>query len=67
MVAYCGVCTILLGLVALAGGAFAMARRNWSLAMLGGICGLIAFWTIVGSVLAAAGLVLLWTSRYEFF
>lgn len=57
----CGVIVAILGLVALLGGVFAIQRKHFGLAVLGGILGLLG-WFIPGLI----GLILIAISRDEF-
>ena len=61
ILAVCGAILIILGLVALLGGVFALQRKSFGLAVLGGILGL-AGWFIP----ALIGLILVAISREEF-
>ncbi len=43
-----GVPLVLLGIVAIVGGIYALKRRVWGLALAGGICALVGPWAILG-------------------
>ena len=61
ILAVCGAILIILGLVALLGGIFALMRKHFGLAVLGGIFGLLG-WFIPGLI----GLILVAVSKDEF-
>jgi len=62
----CGIIEIVIGLVAIAGGAFALMRRNFGLAIAGAVVGMIGVGFLVGGLLGLIGLVLIAISRSEF-
>jgi len=56
-----GIALVILGIEAIACSSFAVARRNLTLAVIGGICSLLAFWP-----LGVPALILIVMSRGEF-
>ena len=56
-----GIALVIFGIAAIAGSSFAVARRNLTLAVIGGLCSLLSFWPL--GVLA---LILIVISRGEF-
>jgi hypothetical protein len=63
----CGVIWFIIGLVALVGGIFAIRRRKWGIAVVGGVFGLLTLgpW-FIGSILGLIGLILIAISKDEF-
>jgi hypothetical protein len=55
----CGVALIILGIISLLGGIFAMQRKNFAIALIGGIF-------VVPSILGLIGLILVVVSKDEF-
>lgn len=55
----CGVVLIILGIISLLGGIFAIQRRNWGLSLIGGIF-------VIPSILGLIGLILVAVSKDEF-
>jgi len=62
----CGAIGLVLALVAILGGTFAVMRKSFAFAIIGGICAIIGFGFVVGSVLGLVGLILVALSRSEF-
>ena len=63
----CGVIWFVIGLVALIGGVFAIRRRKWSIAVVGGVFGLLTIGPyFFGSILGLIGLILIAISKHEF-
>jgi len=63
----CGVIWFIIGLIALIGGVFAIRRKKWGIAVVGGVFGLLTFgpW-FIGSILGLIGLILVAISKDEF-
>jgi hypothetical protein len=63
----CGVIWFIVGLIALIGGVFAIRRRRWGIAVVGGVFGLLTLgpW-LIGSILGLIGLILVAISKDEF-
>jgi hypothetical protein len=63
----CGVIWFIVGLIALIGGVFAIRRRRWGIAVVGGVFGLLTLgpW-LIGSILGLIGLILVVISKDEF-
>jgi len=55
----CGVVIVILGVIALLGGVYAMQRKNFTLALIGGIL-------VIPSILGLIGLILVAISKDEF-
>jgi hypothetical protein len=66
MLGICGLIEIVFGVIAIIGGLFAIARKHFGLAIVGGIFGLIGIGFLIGGVLGLIGLVLIIISRDEF-
>lgn len=67
MLTVCGIIFIVLGLIALVGGVFGVLRKNWGLAVLGGVIGLLVLGPyMIGSLLSLIGLVLVAVSKKDF-
>jgi hypothetical protein len=62
----CGAIEIVFGAIAIIGGVFAVMRKHFALAVVGGIFGLIGIGFLVGGLLGLIGLVLIVISRSEF-
>jgi hypothetical protein len=65
-VVLCGTAELVLGLVALAGGFFALRATNYGLVLAACICAIISFGLFAATVLGAVALVLVWSHRSEF-
>ncbi|HEX7392237.1 MAG TPA: hypothetical protein VF374_04725 [Thermoplasmata archaeon] len=61
ILAVCGAILLILGIIALLGGIFAVQRKNFGIAVLGGILGLVAWF-----IPALIGLILIAVSKDEF-
>lgn len=62
-----GIVILIFGLVAIAGGASAIRRRSWGLAIAGGVLALLAVGPLfLGSIFGIIGLILVGISRDEF-
>ncbi|MDH7508198.1 MAG: zinc ribbon domain-containing protein [Methanomassiliicoccales archaeon] len=63
----CGVIWFIIGLIALVGGVFAIRRKKWGFAIVGGVLALLTVgpW-FIGSILGLVGLILIAMSRNEF-
>jgi len=61
ILAVCGAIMIILGIIALIGGIFAIQRKNFGLAVLGGVLGLLGWF-----IPALIGLILVAISKDEF-
>ncbi len=62
----CGVIEIVLGIVAIVGGVFAIQRRHFGLAIAGSLMGMFGFGLTFGALLGLIGLILIAISRKEF-
>jgi len=63
----CGVIWIIIGLIALIGGVFAVMRKRWGLAVLGGVFGLFTIGPyLLGTIFGLVGLILIAMSKDEF-
>lgn len=62
----CSVIIMLLGVIAIAGGLFALSRKNFVLSLVGAITGMLAASFYVGAILGLAGIILVAFSRDEF-
>lgn len=62
----CGAIGIILSLFALLGGIMSLLRKNWALALVGGILGLFTIGFIIGSVLSLVALILIAVSKKEY-
>lgn len=62
----CGLLAVFFGVGAFIGGIFAIQRKHFLLALVGGIVGIIGVGFIIGAVLSLIGLVLIAVSRAEF-
>lgn len=58
--------TVIAGLLAIAGGVFALTRTRYEFAVMGGIFGMLAIGFLMGAFLALVGTLLLATSRKDF-
>ncbi|MEM2943591.1 MAG: zinc ribbon domain-containing protein [Methanomassiliicoccales archaeon] len=63
----CGVIWFIIGLIAVIGGIFAIRRKKWGFAVVGGVLALLTIgpW-LLGSILGLIGLILVAISRNEF-
>lgn len=62
----CGGVDILFGLGSIAGGVFAMGRKNFGLSLVGAIVGMLGFGLVIGFLLGLVALVIIATSKSEF-
>ena len=62
----CGIIEIVIGLIAIVGGAFAIMRKRFGLAIAGAVVGMIGVGFLVGGLLGLVGLILIAISRSEF-
>ncbi|MDD1768380.1 MAG: zinc ribbon domain-containing protein [Methanomassiliicoccales archaeon] len=63
----CGVIWFIIGLIALIGGIFAIRRKRWGIAIVGGVFGLLTIGPyFIGSILGLIGLILIAISKDEF-
>ena len=62
----CGIIEIVIGMIAVVGGAFAIMRRSFGLAIAGAIVGMIGVGFLIGGLLGLIGLILIAISRSEF-
>ncbi len=63
----CGVIFIILGVIALIGGAFGVLRKHWGLAVLGGVVGLLVMGPyFLGSIFSLVGLILVIVAKKDF-
>lgn len=62
----CGAVDIVFGAIAIIGGTFALMRKHFALAVIGGIFGMIGVGFLVGGLLGLIGLVLVVVSKAEF-
>jgi hypothetical protein len=63
LIAFVGIITIILGIVAIVGGAFAIRRRIWGLALAGAIC---SFLAPTGFILGILSIIWVAMSKKEF-
>lgn len=62
----CGAIGLVMSIVAMIGGLFAVMRKSFAFAIIGGICGIVGFGFVVGAILALVGIILIAMSRSEF-
>ena len=62
----CGAVDILFGLGSIAGGVFAMGRKNFGLALAGAVVGMLGFGLVIGFLLGLIALLIIATSKSEF-
>lgn len=62
----CGGLDILFGLASVVGGIFAIQRKHFSLALIGGILGMLGLGLVVGFVVGLIAVILIAVSRVEF-
>ena len=62
----CGTLQFIFGAVAIVGGAFAIMRKYFYLALVGGVFGLLGIGLLVGALLGLIGIILIALSRAEF-
>jgi len=67
MMVVCGIVLLILSLVAIIGGIFAIQRKSWGIALLGAILGLFTLGPLfVSSILSLIALILIAISKKEF-
>lgn len=62
----CSVIIMLLGVIAIIGGSFAISRKNFTVSLIGAIMGLMTFSFVVGAILGLVGVILIAVSHDEF-
>lgn len=62
----CGGLSLIFGLAGFGGGVFAVQRKNFTLAFVGAILGMLAFGFVIGFILGLIGVILIAVSKEEF-